>query len=70
MSYRNTTSILDIYLNNELTVSEQSLENIVGDGLTDAPKGSASCGAQHDVRGSELLADLLGTRLGSGWSRL
>ena len=51
-----------------LTVRQQlqSLENIAGDGLTDAPKGSASCGAQHDVRGSELLAIFLALDWGLG----
>ena len=34
----------------------QSLGDIAGDGLPDEPGGGASCGAQHDVRGSELLA--------------
>merc|ERR1719397_1668645 len=48
----------------------QSLGDIAGDGLPDEPGGGASCGAQHDVRGSELLAVPLGTRVGSGWSRL
>merc|ERR1719350_2453074 len=33
----------------------QSLGDIAGDGLPDEPGGGASCGAQHDVRGSELL---------------
>ena len=56
----------------KLTVgdSRQSLGDIAGDGLPDEPGGGASCGAQHDVRGSELLAEGLGTRDGSGWSRL
>merc|ERR1719341_2092753 len=57
----------------ELTLvgdSRQSLGDIAGDGLPDEPGGGASCGAQHDVRGSELLAESLGTRDGSGWSRL
>ena len=45
----------------------QSLGDIAGDGLPDEPGGGASCGAQHDVRGSELLAHGLGTaRLGLG----
>ena len=34
----------------------QSLGDVAGDGLPDEPGGGASCGAQHDVRGSELLA--------------
>ena len=50
--------------------SRQSLGDIAGDGLPDEPGGGASCGAQHDVRGSELLADTLGTGRGSGWTRL
>merc|ERR1719458_1586186 len=50
--------------------SRQSLGDIAGDGLPDEPGGGARCGAQHDVRGSELLAEGLGTRDGSGWSRL
>merc|ERR1719474_1855641 len=45
----------------------QSLGDIAGDGLPDEPGGGASCGAQHDVRGSELLAHGLGTaRVGLG----
>merc|ERR1711910_247385 len=32
--------------------SRQSLGDIAGDGLPDEPGGGASCGAQHDVRGS------------------
>ena len=46
----------------KLTVGDrrQSLGDIDGDGLPDAPGGGASCGAQHDVCGSELLADPLG----------
>merc|ERR1711997_1153412 len=31
----------------------QSLGDIAGDGLPDEPGGGASCGAQHDVRGSD-----------------
>ena len=34
----------------------QSLGDVAGDGLPDEPGGGASCGAQHDVCGSELLA--------------
>merc|ERR1711872_825452 len=30
----------------------QSLGDVAGDGLPDEPGGGASCGAQHDVRGS------------------
>ena len=48
----------------------QSLGDIAGDGLPDEPGGGASCGAQHDVRGSELLGKPLGTAVGSGGSRL
>ena len=47
----------------KLTVgdSRQSLGDIDGDRLPDqAPGDGASCGAQHDVCGSELLADPLG----------
>ena len=46
----------------KLTVgdSRQSLGDIDGDGLPDAPGGGASCDAQHDLCGSELLADPLG----------
>merc|ERR1711944_239975 len=43
--------------------SRQSLGDIAGDGLPDEPGGGASCSAQHDVRGSPMLADTLGTRL-------
>merc|ERR1719361_3381732 len=46
--------------------SRQSLGDIAGDGLPDEPGGGASCGAQHDVRGSELLGKPLGTAVGSG----
>ena len=56
----------------KLTVGDcrQSLGDIAGDGLPDEPGGGASCGAQHDVRGSELLGKPLGTAVGSGGSRL
>merc|ERR1712061_370362 len=33
----------------------QSLGDVAGDGLPDEPGGGASCGAQHDVRGSPML---------------